>query len=92
MPYGLRALDVYVFGFVFLQFASVTCFVCVYKGPRPAVPVPAENPGDSEKCCIQRGRNLPQDITPLRPSKCSDSITTGYGSFGTPVPFVTAIS
>lgn len=83
----------YIFftGFVFLQFVSVACFVCLYNGPRPAVPVPVANPADTE-CYIQRGRNLPQDIPPLLPSKCSDSITTGYGSFGTPVPFLTAIS
>lgn len=88
---GFRSGTLFPVGMHLLVFVSVTCFVCLYNGPGPAVPVPVANPGDAE-CCIQRGRNLPQDIPPLLPSKCSDSITTGYGSFGTPVPFLTAIS
>jgi hypothetical protein len=75
-----------------LQFIYVTCFMCLEKGPPPVVPVPQATAVDSEEGCIQRGRNLPQDIPPLLTSKCSDSITTGYGSFGTPAPFLTAIS
>jgi len=63
-------------------------FVCAWERPRPTVEERQTKPSNSEGGCIQRGRNLPQDI----PALLTSSITTGYGSFGTPAPFVTAIS
>lgn len=75
-----------------LQFVSIVCFVFLEKRPRPVVPISQANPVDPEGGCTQKGRNLPQDIPSLLPSKCHDSITTGYGSFGTPAPFLTAFS
>ena len=71
-----------------LQFLSTVWFVCSGNTPRPAVQECQTKPADAEGGCIERWRNLPQDIPPLLPN----SITTGYGSFGTPAPFMTAIS
>ncbi|KDR14079.1 MFS-type transporter SLC18B1-like [Zootermopsis nevadensis] len=75
-----------------LVFVSTVCFVLVEKRSRPVALLPQANPVDPEGDCTQRGRNLPQDIPPLLPSKCHDSITTGYGSFGSPAPFLTPFS
>ena len=70
-----------------LQFFATMWFVCAWEGPRRTVQERQTKPSNSEGGCVQRGRNLPQDIPVL-----TSSITTGYGSFGTPAPFVTAIS
>ncbi|GFG40306.1 hypothetical protein Cfor_06387 [Coptotermes formosanus] len=85
---GFRSGTLFPVGVHVLVFLSTVWFVCVGKPPRPVVQERQTKSGDPEGGCIQRGRNLPQDIPALLPN----SITTGYGSFGTPVPFVTAIS
>lgn len=51
-----------------LQFLSTVWFVCSGNTPRPAVQECQTKPADAEGGCIQRGRNLPQDIPPLLPN------------------------
>jgi hypothetical protein len=70
------------------QFLATVRSVCVWKSPRPPVQQLQTKPADSEGGYVQRARNLPQDIPALLPN----SIKTGYGSFGTSAPFVTALS
>jgi len=85
---GFRGGTLFPVGIHVLVFFATAWFVCVREGPLPTIQERQTKSSNSEGGCIQRGRNLPQDI----PVLLSSTITTGYGSFGTPAQFVTAIS
>ncbi|XP_069682376.1 MFS-type transporter SLC18B1-like [Periplaneta americana] len=89
---GFRNGTLFPVGVHVLVFLAVAMFVWLGKGYPSRIQEPRPDPENPKVGCIQRVRNLPQDIPPLLPSKCSDAMPTGYGSFGSHSHFITAIS